>query len=621
MSPKKFRYISMKNFKVRLSLRYKLLLLLVSIPILSLGLYLAMATDLFKEDKVAYVYDSSATVSRYLATQVRMEMQTAYATTRSAVENFDFTAGDFNASGKDFFAKNPRLQAVMLFRRESTGVYVKLGQMAKEAPEAQQFVTDENLQAQMRGQAVEDTAFLSEHAGLQGAVRVAFRLGEKEEPNHMVVEALYQADELLNAFDGAGLYASLVLSRNGAVAMGGVDVPAADLKTLHGVLRTKANEGTAESKLSDNQTYLVSYAAVGMGDLAVISRVDKTKALKAVEVLIAKSALFFVALFASTLLISVFAANKLTSAIRELFDATGKIAAGDFQVRIQPRSADEVGGLAESFNFMAGEVERLMKDTAEKARMEGELSTVKTVQETLFPAAQSQFGPLRIMGHFEPASECGGDWWSYSRIGNKIFLYIGDATGHGAPAAMITSAAVSAAAVIEGLNDVTPAKAMTILNKAILQTSKGSIMMTFFVAAIDLDENKFTYACASHDPPYLMRRTGEKLGRKDLVPLNEVNGPRLGDRKDFQYEEKTVEFSPGDLVFFYTDGILDIQDLEGKKWGERNFLKSLLDSSNLGENADGKIEQLRTRLNGFRNGSNLIDDVTMVMCEYEKKSA
>src|SRR5205823_2940179 len=116
----------------------------------------------------------------------------------------------------------------------------------------------------------------------------------------------------------------------------------------------------------------------------------------------------------------------------------------------------EVGGLAESFNYMAAEVSRLMSETAEKARMQSELATVKTVQETLFPASQSQFGPIRIKGHFEPASECGGDWWNYSRVEDKIFLWIGDATGHGAPAALITGAACSAAAVIEGLPDMSP---------------------------------------------------------------------------------------------------------------------------------------------------------------------
>src|SRR3954465_7014130 len=109
---------SMDQFKVRVSLRYKLLFMLVSLPLISLGLYLVMATDLFKSDKIAYVYDSSATVSRGLATQARMETQTAYATMRTIVENFDFSIRDFNSVGKDYFAKNPRVHAILLFRRD-----------------------------------------------------------------------------------------------------------------------------------------------------------------------------------------------------------------------------------------------------------------------------------------------------------------------------------------------------------------------------------------------------------------------------------------------------------------------------------------------------------------------
>ncbi len=399
---------------------------------------------------------------------------------------------------------------------------------------------------------------------------------------------LIKAEDFIGAFEGAGLYASFVVNRTGSIAVGAMEVATNDIGLLKSVLSSKASEGTAEIKLSDGLTYLVSFANVGMGDLLVISKVDKSKALKAVEVLIAKSLLFFVSLLSVTLLISVFASNKLTSSLRELFEATNLVAKGDFSVRVVPRSNDEVGGLAESFNWMIGEVARHMESTAEKVRMEGELATVRTVQETLFPAAQSQFGPLAIRGHFEPASECGGDWWSYSRIGNRIFIYVGDATGHGAPAALITSAATSAAAVIETLPEVTPGRALTILNKAIHQTSKGSIMMTFFVCSIDLDKNLFTYASASHDPPYLLRKTGEKLGRKDLVPLNEVNGPRLGDKKDFTYEETTIDFQPGDQLFFYTDGILDIQDADGKKWGERNFLKTLLESANKATTVDVK---------------------------------
>jgi phosphoserine phosphatase RsbU/P len=443
----------MRHFKIRLSLRYKLLGLLVTLPLASLGLYLLMATDLFKKDKVAYVFDSSATVSRSLATQTRMEVQNSYSTLRSVVESFDFTLGEFNSVAKDSFTKNSRLHSVILFRKDNAGQFAKLGQLVKDSSPAQSFSQNENVHKQLRDHAEANAAYMGEEPSLPGSVRMAFRLGEKEDPNQMIVVGLSQADDFLGAFEGAGLYASFVVTRGGAVAVGALEVVGTDLNLLGEILKTKASEGTAEAKFSDGLTYLVSFASVGIGDLIVISKVDKNKALKAVEVLVAKSLLFFVALLSITLMISVFASNKLTSSLRELFEATTKVAKGDFTVRVVARSNDEVGGLVESFNWMAGEVARLLENTAEKVRMEGELATVRTVQETLFPPANTRFGPLCIKGHFEPASECGGDWWSYSRIGNKIFIYIGDATGHGAPAALITSAA----AVMETMADITPA--------------------------------------------------------------------------------------------------------------------------------------------------------------------
>lgn len=614
----------MTRFKIGLSLRYKMLLMLVSLPLLSLTVYLFFASDKFKADKIAYVYDTSSSMSRGLANQMRMETENAYANLRQVVENYDPAASDFNAAGKELFAKNPRLHALIVFRRDPSGQYVKLGQLAKEETPAQNFVANVALLTKLRDRAVQNTVFLTETTESPEAVAVSFRLGEREEPNHMVIMGLYQARDLLATFAMKNPYNSnFVVTRSGDVAIGVMDVVAPDLEILRNVLKPRANaaEGTAETKLSDGQTYLIGFADIKMGDLTVVSKFDKRKALEALDSLFRQSFAFVLGLIAATVLISVIASNRLTRTLRELFEATKKIAQGNFDVSIKVNSRDEVGGLADSFNWMAEEVKRLMSATAEKARMESELSTVRTVQETLFPQASSQFGPIHIRGHFEPASECGGDWWNYSRIGNKIFLWIGDATGHGAPAALITSAARSAAAVIESLPDVTPAKALTILNRAIHQTSKGQIMMTFFIACIDLEQSTFSYASASHDPPYLLRKTGDKLTRKNLTPLNEVNGPRLGDQKDFVYDETTIAFEPGDLLFLYTDGILDVENAEGKKWGERAFLKSLLDSANQSVSVDDKLEHLRREVDGFRNGSSLIDDVTMVMCEYEKRAA
>lgn len=611
----------MRNFKVRLSLRYKLLFLLTTLPVVSLALYLLIATDLFKKDKVAYVFDSSAAVSHSLASQTRIEIEDVYARLRLIVEHYDFQQSKFNDVGQELFDKNPKVYALLLYRHQADNQYLKVAQLVKkDQPAALAFADDQKLLSTLREQALETGAFVSANPALSGGANFAFRLGELTDKDHLVIMALLKSDDMVNAFDGSGIYATMVMTRSGVLSIGDENAIGADLNVLRNVLKTKISEGTAETRMNDGQTYLISYANVGVGDMVVVSKVDKNKALKAVEVLIFKSLLFFIALIASTLVISVIASSSLTSTLRELFEATGFMAQGDFSVRVKPKSRDEVGGLAESFNYMAGELSRLMSETAEKARMESELSTVRTVQETLFPAAQCQFGPLSIRGHFEPANECGGDWWSYSRVGNRIFLWVGDATGHGAPAALITAAARSAAAVIELLAEISPGQALSIMNHAIHQTSKGQIMMTFFMACIDLEKNTFTYASASHDPPYFMKYTGEKLTKRDLLPLNEVNGPRLGDQKGFQYEDITIPFNPGDQIFLYTDGILDIQNKTGKKWGERAFLKTLVDSANNGLSADEKIEHLRRVVDNYREGSSLIDDVTMVLCEYSSQA-
>ena len=612
------------QFKIRVSLRSKLLAILIVLPLISLGLYLAMATDLFKTDKVAYVYDSSATVSRGLAAQVRMQSQTLYGSFRSVAEQFDFNQKTFNADGQSLFNHNPGFKALVLYRRDQSGQFTRQGQLLKEdQPSAALFAGNETVLKSLIDEAARTAAYVGEFEGGHQEVVGAFRLGEATDVNQAIMVGVYAAEDLLNAFQATGRYSSFVVTRRGQVAIGKMEVVPTDLDQLKKVIAGAAGGGGHRRGPTGRRARLLDLVRQRRfgRDAGGVSKVDKARALVAVQVLLMKSLLFFIALIATTLLVSVFVSNRLTATIRELFEATAKMAQGDFDVKVQPRSADEVGGLAASFNWMASEVSRLMKETAESARMEGELNTVRTVQETLFPPTHAQFGPLDIIGHFEPASECGGDWWNYSRIGSKVFLWVGDATGHGAPAALITAAARSAAAVIESMPDMTPARAMTVLNRAIQQTSKGSIMMTFFIASIDLEAQTFTYACASHDPPYFMRRKGEKLVKRDLIPLNEVNGPRLGDQIDFVYDQTTISFVPGDLLFFYTDGVLDIEDAAGKKWGERAFLKSLIDNANAGVDLDAKMMGLRQEIEDFRGGSALIDDVTMVMCSFDQRSA
>lgn len=611
--------------KVRLSLRYKLLMILTLIPLVVLGLYLKLATREFEKDKEAYVYDSSVAVAKSLAMQIRVEVESYLSAVKPIVESFDATTGVMSPQGENLFHQFPRINAILIYQGGADGQYKKLAELVSPSANEGKLLADVLNIEKYRDRAAVKGLVVSGDPKSETSIVIGSRIGRPNDGTFLVIVGLYRAEALVGTFTKAALYRSFLVDDKGRVALGttklkGTPLDGEDLaQFFKPVLEGKLPESSFGLTNRKGDIALVSYAVVGVGDMKVASVVDRREALKAVDALIAKSLLFFLALFAFTVLASVVASIQLTSTLRDLYDATRKIASGKFDVRVRSNSSDEIGGLADGFNVMAAEVSRLMSETAEKARMANELATVKTVQETLFPPTENQFGKLQIVGHFEPASECGGDWWNYSKIGNSIYLWIGDATGHGAPAALITSAARSAAAVIEGLEGMTPGKALHILNRAIHETSRGKINMTFFLGAIDETTGILTYANASHDPPYLIRKPKDRaLNKKDLVPLMDVNGLRLGEKIDSTYEESTIQLEPGDSIIFYTDGIIDLQDGDGKKWGERTFIKHIVDAQTGGHSLSEKMSFLRRSISQYRGEATLLDDITLFMTEYKE---
>jgi len=64
-------------------------------------------------------------------------------------------------------------------------------------------------------------------------------------------------------------------------------------------------------------------------------------------------------ILAFSLLAAFFFSRSLTRPMQELIQASRRVAAGDFDVRVRPRIADEWQELARSFNFMTGEIKTL----------------------------------------------------------------------------------------------------------------------------------------------------------------------------------------------------------------------------------------------------------------------
>jgi sigma-B regulation protein RsbU (phosphoserine phosphatase) len=92
-------------------------------------------------------------------------------------------------------------------------------------------------------------------------------------------------------------------------------------------------------------------------------------------------------------------------------------------------------------------------------------------------------------------------------------------------------------------------------------------MMTFFVGVIDLEARTMTYASAGHNPPWLVSgATGPKPKHRSLV----ASGQRLGEAREVhEFEEKTVPLTEGDILFLYTDGLMEGRDLSGEMYGKK----------------------------------------------------
>jgi serine phosphatase RsbU (regulator of sigma subunit) len=309
--------------------------------------------------------------------------------------------------------------------------------------------------------------------------------------------------------------------------------------------------------------------------------------------------------------LAIFQGLSISRPIRQLAWKADQIARGDLDARVEITSGDEIGLLGTNFNFMADQIVILLQQTAEKAKMEQELEVAKAIQETLVPSdAPVHKSTLTFAGFYEPAAQTGGDWWTWAELsGGKILIVIGDVTGHGIPSAMITAAAKAACDVARYVHndDVTVTRLLEIMNQAIYESAQRRFVMTCFASIIDTKARTITYANAGHNFPYLYR-SGE--GKGEFGSLM-IRGNRLGDDKTSKYESKTTDLAIGDVLVWYTDGIVECENAAGDEYGEKRFRASVRKAAALdaGEMRDAIIADAAE----YFGDTARKDDITMVI--------
>jgi len=240
--------------------------------------------------------------------------------------------------------------------------------------------------------------------------------------------------------------------------------------------------------------------------------------------------------------------------------------------------------------------------TLQKELLDQEIRRAALLQKDLLPSSFSGPGSLNITAYFQPRHELGGDFYDFLSLGSeKVALLIADVSGHGFAAALIAAMLKFNFQMI-GPDEPSPEAIVSHINERFCRILKQDDFITLCCAILDTKNFSVALARAGHPPAFLYRpaeHTALKL---------EPSGPPVGLDRGAIYERIQVQWNPGDVLFFYTDGVTDALFGKGTTLGLEEAVLRL----EPGLPADGIAQTLRTELEKIRQAGGLEDDVTLL---------
>jgi sigma-B regulation protein RsbU (phosphoserine phosphatase) len=315
-------------------------------------------------------------------------------------------------------------------------------------------------------------------------------------------------------------------------------------------------------------------------------------------------------------------ARQITGAVHDLFEGTEHLRNRDFTYHIPVRARDQLGELAESFNVMTGEITTLIRENAEKARMEQEMLAAREIQQRLLPSGPMSVPGVGITAFCEPAREVAGDYFDFIAISpTRLGVLIADVSGKGLPAGLYM-AQLKVIAQSLARTEPSPRQFLKAVNRVVADNIDSKSFITMSYGVMDLEKMEMAYARAGHCP--LIRVPGAApagLRKAELIaPDGLVLGLKIDDGAMFDgmIEEVVVPLSPGDLIVFFTDGISETMNMAFDCYGETRLAKVLEQYAHL------PFEQLRSfifaDLHAFAGEADQHDDMTMILMKVEEQA-
>lgn len=252
----------------------------------------------------------------------------------------------------------------------------------------------------------------------------------------------------------------------------------------------------------------------------------------------------------------------------------------------------------------------------EEQRMERDLEMARQVQLRLLPPAPPQPTHAEIATRFLPARSIGGDIYDFLDYSTpehpgRIAIAVGDVSGKAAPAALY-------AALVSGIlrslapRSLPPAELLTALNEQLQERKLDAQYVTMIIALWDDTERTLRIANAGSVQPLFVSSRRADLTHAVEVRTVEVEGFPLGLFPGVTYDEQVIHTSTGDLIVFFSDGIVDAENIHGEMYGSDRLCSLLERHPTASHTADQALAAILEAVSIFQAGAEHFDDETVV---------
>ena len=267
------------------------------------------------------------------------------------------------------------------------------------------------------------------------------------------------------------------------------------------------------------------------------------------------------------------------------------------------------------------ELSEMNEQMHEDLRMARELQAALLPRQfpTVPPNVSDRESALRFLSLYFPTGDVSGDFFSVFPVGeNAVGVLICDVMGHGVRSALITSM-IRGLVEEYGRSTTDPGELLTRINHAlniILKQADTTMFATCFYVVADVAKAEMRFSNAGH-PCALHFRTVDKSAEK----LQGVGrrGPALGLFPSITYTTSTTSMAEGDLVMLFTDGLFEVEGVDGQSFSEEQLQETVSRHATLPP--EEFFVRVLDEVRGFSNRESFDDDVCVVGMKVQRMNS